>query len=198
MGGIGSGLTRTSEWIEGLQWSAAWCGILVTWALWGLTRLLILWSAWTRSAHRQQAHGNRVALQVVPLLVAAALVCPSLAGAQGWWGGPPIGPGFDRNTVIQVTGKATQVNLGPQRGPATLQLQASGDTYTVMLGPGWYALELHLDIQEGDPLAVEGSKLMDRQGHLHLVAARVTNRRTGRVVELRDEAGQPRWGDARP
>ena len=45
---------------------------------------------------------------------------------------------------------------------------------------------------------VEGSKLMDRQGHLHLVAARVTNRRTGRVVELRDETGQPRWRDARP
>ena len=88
--------------------------------------------------------------------------------------------------------------MRPQRGPATLQLETSGDTYTVMLGPGWYALELHLDIQKGDPLAVEGSKLMDRQGHLHLVAARVTNRRTGRVVELRDETGQPRWRDARP
>jgi len=198
MDGIGSGLFRTSEGIETLLWSATWGGILVAWALWGSTRLLAVWRAWTRSAHRQQAHGNRVALQAVPLLVAAALVCPSLAGAQGWWGGPPAGPGFDRNTVIQVTGTAAQVNLRPQRGPVTLQLQASGDTYTVLLGPGWYALELRLDIQEGDPLAVEGSKLMDRQGHLHLVAARVTNRRTGRVVELRDETGQPRWRDARP
>jgi hypothetical protein len=198
MDGIGSSLTRTSERTEALLWPSAWGGILAAWALWGSTRLLAVWIAWTRSTHRQQATGNQVALQIVPLLVAAALVCPSLAGAQGWWGRPSAGPGFDRNTVIQVTGQATQVNLGPQRGPATLQLQASGETYTVMLGPGWYAMELHLDIREGDTLAVEGSKLMDRQGHLHLVAARVTNRRTERVVELRDETGHPRWRDPRP
>jgi hypothetical protein len=198
MGGIGSGLTRTSEGIEALLWSATWGGILVAWALWGSARLLAVWIAWTRSAHRRRVNSSRVALWAAHLLVAAILVFPSLAGAQGWWGGPSAGPGFDQNTVIQVTGKATQVNLRPPRGPATLQLQATGDTYTVMLGPGWYALELRLDIQDGDPLAVEGSKLMDRQGHLHLVAARVTNRRTGRVVELRDETGQPRWRDARP
>ncbi|HEX7550243.1 MAG TPA: hypothetical protein VF579_06680 [Candidatus Methylomirabilis sp.] len=198
MGGIGSSLIRTSEWIEALLWSATWCGILVAWALWGSARLLAVWTAWTRSAHRQKANGNRVALQAAHLLLAAMLVFPSLAGAQGWWGGPPAGPGFDRNTVIQVTGKATHVNLRSQHGPATLQLQASGETYTVMLGPAWYAMDLHLDIQEGDPLAVEGSKLMDRRGNLHLVAARVTNRRTGSVVELRDEKGQPRWRDARP
>lgn len=198
MDGIGSGLLRTSEGIETLLWSATWGGILVAWTLWGSARLLAVWTAWTRSAHRRMVNSSRAALGAAHLLVAAMLVFPSLAGAQGWWGGASAGPGFDQNTVIQVTGTAAQVNLGPARGPATLQLQASGETYTVMLGPGWYALELHLDIQEGDPLAVEGSKLMDRQGHLHLVASRVTNRRTGRVVEFRDDAGQPRWRDARP
>ena len=145
-----------------------------------------------------EVNGSRAALRAAHLLVAAMLMFPSLAGAQGWWGGPSAGPGFDQNTVIQVTGKATRVNLRPSRGPATLQLQASGETYTVMLGPGWYAAELHLDIQEGDLLAVEGSKLMDQQGHLHLVAARVTNRRTGSVVEFRDEMGRARWRGAHP
>jgi hypothetical protein len=198
MDGIGSGLTRTSEGIEALLWSVTWGGILVAWALWGSARLLAVWIAWTRSAHRRRVNSSRIALRAARFLVAATLVFPSLAGAQGWWGGPSAGPGFDRNTVIQVTGTAAQVNLRPQRGPATLQLQASGETYTVMLGPGWYAMELHLDIREGDTLAVEGSKLMDRQGHLHLVAARVTNRRTERVVELRDETGHPRWRDPRP
>ena len=198
MEGSGSTLTRARAGSEVHPWSAPWGEILVAWALWSPARLLAAWSACTRPAHRHRAHGNRVALWVAHLLVAVLLLVSSLAGAQGWWGGPPAGSGFDRNTVIQVTGKATQVNLRSQRGPATLELQAPGDMYTVLLGPGWYAMELHLDIQEGDLLAVEGSKLMDRQGHLHLVAARVTNRRTGRVVELRDEVGQPRWRDARP
>jgi hypothetical protein len=198
MGGVGSSLTHTSAGVEALLWSTTCCGILMAWALWGSARPLAPWIAWPRSARRRQTNGNRIALQVVPLLLFTALVFPSLAGAQGWWGGPPARPGFDRNTVIQVTGKATQVNLRSQRGPATLELQAPGETYTVMLGPYWYALELHLDIQEGDPLAVEGSKLMDRQGHLHLVAARITNRRTGSVVEFRDEMGRPRWRGAHP
>lgn len=86
MGGIGSNLTRTSEEIEALLWSATWCGILVAWALWGSARLLAVWTAWTRSAHRQKANGNRVALQVAQLLLAAILVFPSLAGAQDWGG----------------------------------------------------------------------------------------------------------------
>jgi hypothetical protein len=198
MEGSGSTLTGENAGIEVRPWSATWGGILVSWALWDLARLLAAWSARTWSVHRQIANSSRIAQWAARLLLTGMLAVPSLTGAQGWWGGPPAGPGFDRNTVIQVTGKAVQVNLGPPRGPATLQLQATGETYTVLLGPGWYALELRLDIQEGDPLAVEGSKLMDRQGHLHLVAARVTNRRTGRVVELRDETGQPRWRDARP
>ena len=198
MEGVSNILSQVSEWIEAVLWSATWCGILVVWARWGSARLLAVWTVWTRSGHGQMAHRNQIALWVAPLLVAAMLVFPPLAGAQDWWGGPSVGSGFDQNTVIQVTGKATQVNLRPRRGPATLRLETSGDAYTVMLGPGWYALELHPDIQDGDSLAVEGSKLMDRQGNLHLVAARVTNRRTGKVLELRDETGQPRWRDARP
>jgi hypothetical protein len=144
------------------------------------------------------ARASVLAAALCGALLSVGAAVPAPATAQGWWGGPPAGTGFDRNTVIQVTGIAAQVSLRPPRGPARLQVQASGETYTVMLGPGWYAQELNLDIQEGDPVSVEGSKLMDRQGHLHLIAARVTNRRTGRVVELRDEMGRPRWRDARP
>jgi hypothetical protein len=40
--------------------------------------------------------------------------------------------------------------------------------------------------------------MMDRRGHLNLVAARVTNQRTGAVLELRDDAGRPRWMSGRP
>jgi hypothetical protein len=116
-----------------------------------------------------------------------------VAGAQGWWWGPPINPGFDRNTVIQVTGTASQVDIVTEGGPSTMRLDTWGESFTVMLGPGWYLAEIRADIRQGDSLIVEGSKMMDRRGNLHLVAAKITNRRTGAVLELRDEAGRPRW-----
>jgi hypothetical protein len=125
--------------------------------------------------------------------LAAAVAIPSPAHSQTWWWGPPINPGFDRNTVIRVTGKVTQVNVVPRGGPSTLRLDTSRESFTVILGPGWYLAEIRADIRQGDPLIVEGSKLMDRGGNLHLVAARITNQRTGAVLELRDEVGRPRW-----
>lgn len=45
---------------------------------------------------------------------------------------------------------------------------------------------------------VEGAKMMDRRGHLHLVASQVTNQRTGAVLKLRDETGRPLWTGGRP
>jgi hypothetical protein len=63
----------------------------------------------------------------------------------------------------------------------------------VILGPAWYLARIRADIREGDPLSVEGSKMMDRSGNLHLVAARVFNERTSAVLELRDDTGRPRW-----
>jgi hypothetical protein len=76
---------------------------------------------------------------------------------------------------------------------SALVLETPNERITVMLAPGWYLAERRADIRNGDPLAVEGSKMMDRRGRLHLVAARVTNQRTGAVLELRDEAGRPIW-----
>jgi hypothetical protein len=151
-------------------------------------------------------HAPRVRLsppRIVTFLLAGALAAVTLAtpaptAAQGWWWGSPAGPGFDRNTVIQATGRATQVDIAPRGGPSTLRLETEGEVFTVMLAPGRYLLELHPDIQNGDPLVVEGSKMMDRRGNLHLVAARVTNRRNGIILELRDETGRPRWMGGRP
>jgi hypothetical protein len=114
------------------------------------------------------------------------------AEAQGWWGAS-AGSGFDPNTVIQVAGKAIQMDITTRRGPSTLRLETPTETFTVMLGPGWYLAELHPDIRIGDRLAVEGSKMMDRAGHLHLIASRILNERTGTVLELRDDMGRPRW-----
>jgi hypothetical protein len=130
------------------------------------------------------------------LLISAALAVPASVEAQGWWGSS-AGQGFDRNTVIQVAGTASQVNIVERGGPSSLRLDTAGESFTVMLGPGWYLTEIRADIRQGDPLVVEGSKMMDRRGHLHLVAAKVTNQRSGVSLTLRDEMGRPVWMSGR-
>ena len=148
-----------------------------------------------RTTGRPRGHFLRVPVVVV----AVALAFPSLAAAgQGWWWGSPINPGFDKNTVVQVSGTASQVDIVRRSGPATLRLETSGESFTVMLGPGWYLAELQVDLRTGDRLMVEGSKMMDRGGKLHLIASRLVNERTGAVLELRDDMGRPRWMTDRP
>jgi len=156
--------------------------------------------SWGRRAcfHGRLVRPRAMALMLAGILAASLSVpAPALAG-QGWWWGSPINPGFDRNTVIQVTGTASQVDIVTRGGPSTLRLDTSGESFTVMLAPGWYLAEIRADIRQGDPLIVEGSKMMDRRGNLHLVAARITNKRTGAVLQLRDEAGRPLWMSGRP
>jgi hypothetical protein len=129
---------------------------------------------------------------LIGLLTVSALAAPARAAAQGWWGAF-AGPGFDPNTVIQVAGKAITVDIATRRGPSILRLETPTETFTVMLGPGWYLAELRVDIRVGDRLSVEGSKMMDRGENLHLVASRIVNERTGIALELRDDMGRPRW-----
>lgn len=188
-------------------------GTLVEWLVWGVicTGLLLglvlrigeamhhaiswLWR------HPSQVHLTRPRIATFFLagaLAGAVLPIPTGAAAQGWWWSSPINPGFDRSTVIRVSGTVTRVSSERPSGPASLTLECPRDTYTVILGPGWYLRQLGANIREGDPLSVEGSKMMDRGGNLHLVAARVTNERTGAVLELRDDTGRPRWMSGRP
>jgi len=149
---------------------------------------------------RTTGRPRRHLLRVPMALLAVALMFPSLVAAgQGSWWGSPINPGFDKNTVVQVSGTAGQVDIVQRSGPSTLRLDTSGESFTVMLGPGWYLAELQLDLRTGDRLLVEGSKMMDRGGNLHLIASRLVNERTGAVLRLRDDAGRPLWmGSPRP
>ncbi len=188
-------------------------GTLIEWLVWVATCVVFLLGlllrigeamrhaiSWLRrhSFRGWFAHPRIATFLLVGALAGVMIPVATSAAAQGWRWGSPINPGFDQNTVIQVTGRVTQVNIISRTGPSTLRLEAMGETLTVMLGPGWFLAELHADIQNGDPLVIEGSKMMDRSGNLHLVAARVTNQRTASVLELRDEVGRPRWMGGHP
>ena len=189
-------------------------GTLIEWLVWGVICAGLLLGLVLRIGEamhhaiswlwRQPSQGHLTHPRIATFLLAGALAgamlpIPTGAAAQGWWWGSPINPGFDRSTVIRVSGTVARVSFDARSGPATLTLECPRDTYMVILGPGWYLRQLGADIREGDPLTVEGSKMMDRGGNLHLVAARVTNERTGAVLELRDDTGRPRWmGGPRP
>jgi hypothetical protein len=197
---LGTQARWISGWIEAILWAATWLAILAGLAHEGGRRAMaratgMLSGLLARTTGRPRGRLLRVPVAVIA--VALAFASPAVAG-QGWWWGSPINPGFDRNTVIQVTGTASQVDIVSRGGPSTLRLDTSGESFTVMLGPGWYLAEIHADIRPGDPLIVEGSKIMDRRQQVYLVAARVTIQRTGAVLELRDEAGRPLWMSGRP
>ena len=197
LGTEGQGISET---IETTLWVATWLAILVGLMYEGGRRMVVevlgvLRGLLARTTGRPR--GN--CLRVPVVVVALALAFPSLAAAgQGSWWGSPINPGFDKNTVVQVSGTASQVDIVQRSGPSTLRLDTSGESFTVMLGPGWYLIELQVDLRTGDRLMVEGSKMMDRGGNLHLIASRLVNERTGAVLELRDDTGRPRWMAGRP
>jgi hypothetical protein len=190
-----------SNSVEFVLWTSTWVAVLL-----GLLFRIgeAMWHWYIRLRHRHETFPGHplarpILLLIVGVVLAVTIALPSSAAAgQGFWWGSPVNPGFDRNTVIQATGTATQVDIVTRGGPCTLSLQTSTERFTVMLGPGWFLSERNADIQKGDALVVEGSKMMDRQGYLHLVAARVTNQRTGAVLTLRDDTGRPVWMSGRP
>ena len=146
------------------------------------------------SKERLQSRLRHAFLVAIILLVSI----PGPASAQGWWWGSRINPGFDRKTVIHVAGTIAEMKIVDQGGPSTLRLQTSDEIFDVVLAPGWFLVELQADFKTGDKLSVEGSRVPDRKGNMYLIAARVTNARTGVALALRDEAGRPLWVTPRP
>ena len=161
---------------------------------------LVLLVGWLAVVARSSSAGRTGPLQrathksgsTAAIVVALVLIAMPAFAAGQWWGSPRT-PGFDQNTVIRVAGTVSQIDLNPRSGPSTLRLDVEQEAIIVALCPPWYLTELHADLREGDHILVEGSKMMDPKGNLHVMAARVTNERTGQILELRNEAGQPRW-----
>ena len=134
------------------------------------------------------------------LFVALALwvlTFPVMAVAQGWYWGSPVAPGFDRASVVEVSGTVLHVDISQRGGGSTLRVESGGEIYTVTTGPGWYLRRQGADYKIGDKLAVKGSKMKTQEGKLYLTAAKIKNLRTGHLLELRDENGLPLWKSTR-
>lgn len=123
---------------------------------------------------------------LIPLLPAASL-------AETWWWGSPVSPGYDRSSVIEITGVVSQIHRVQRGGGSSLTLSSDDAVFIVMLGPGWYLRRERADIQIGDKISVRGSRMETREGKVYLVAAKATNMRTGQVLRFRDDYGRPLW-----
>ncbi|MCX5828571.1 MAG: OB-fold nucleic acid binding domain-containing protein [Deltaproteobacteria bacterium] len=123
---------------------------------------------------------------------------PAIAAAQGWYWGSPVTPGYDRATVVEVSGVVLHVDLSTRGGGgSSLRMETGSETVTVTMGPNWYFRSQGADIKIGDKLEVKGSKMKTREGKIYLAAATIKNMRTGHLLELRDENGRPRWSSGR-
>jgi len=100
--------------------------------------------------------------------------------------------GFDPNTVGEVQGTATGL-IRPESGPVRFHLHSDRDEYTVLTGPAWYWSDLSIELPDGTPVRVQGSKSLGRDGNLYIIAQEMETPRTRKFFFFRDEGGFPLW-----
>jgi hypothetical protein len=100
--------------------------------------------------------------------------------------------GYDENTEIRVMGKVTSL-VQRARGPVIIVLQTANRDYKVITGPPWYLAQEGFDLKLGDELKIRGSKFIGRDGNVYIVARRIKDTSTGKVLKLMDEACMPYW-----
>lgn len=148
---------------------------------------------------RYGAAGRRLgAVFVVGIILLSLLLCPGFVHAQGWWWGSRIDSGYDVKAVLDVRGAVTAVSSLEQSGPVSLILRVESGQYTVMLAPPRYLKRQGFRVERGDGLMIRGSRMLDGQGRVYIVAAVVTNEKTGEQIRLRDEGGLPLWSRKSP
>jgi hypothetical protein len=125
--------------------------------------------------------------------------------AEAFWGfgsgreregsGLDLEQGYDRNTVVTVSGRVAVVPAAAT-DPATVELTAGTERLIVVLGPRWYLQDDDLSWQVGDPLTVRGSRAQGRDGRSYLLAQWISTVGGGQLV-LRSETGRPGWSGGR-
>jgi hypothetical protein len=100
--------------------------------------------------------------------------------------------GYDENTEIKIAGTVTQV-VPRARGPVTIIIRTVNRDYMVITGPQWFIVQEGFNLKAGDILRVTGSKFIGRDGNLYIVARKIKDSSTGKVLRLRDSNLLPFW-----
>lgn len=137
------------------------------------------------------------------ILIAASALLLLLGGtADAFWGfgdsrqqdnsGLDLERGYDRNTVVKISGPVAVPPRQLASGLVAFELNLPDKQIVVVLGPAWYLQDDSLDWKIGDQVTVRGSLAQGKDGRTYLLSERISV--LGRVtIELRDENGNPSW-----
>ncbi|MBE0556063.1 MAG: hypothetical protein IH628_02420 [Proteobacteria bacterium] len=137
------------------------------------------------------------------ILVAAAVLILAMGGtADAFWGfgdsgqqdksGLDLERGYDRNTVVKITGPVAVPPRPVARGLIAFEMNLQGERIVVVLGPAWYLQDDNLDWKVGDQVTVRGSLARGKDGRAYLLSQQITTP-GGTAIELRGQTGNPSW-----
>lgn len=137
------------------------------------------------------------------ILIAASALLLVLGGtADAFWGfgdtrgadksGLDLERGYDRNTVVKVSGSVAVTPRPLAGGLVVVELNIQNERMIVVLGPAWYLQDDNLDWKIGDRVSVRGSLAQGKDGRTYLLSQQVSVP-GGATIELRDENGNPSW-----
>ena len=142
-------------------------------------------------------------IQRLYILIATAVLLLAPAGtADAFWGfgdsgqqdrsGLDLERGYDRNTVVKVSGPVAVPPRPVAGGLIAVDLNLPGEQIVVVLGPAWYLQDDNLDWKIGDQVTVRGSLAQGKDGRTYLLSQRISAP-GGATIELRGENGSPSW-----
>ena len=111
----------------------------------------------------------------------------------------PVENDFDPASVVMVEGSVENVDneilepgVGLTDSLVVLDVNTASGKERVRLGPDDYIQKQGIEIKEGDKVEITGSRVT-RDGEDQLVASKVTLKRDGKVLILRQADGTPKW-----
>jgi hypothetical protein len=142
-------------------------------------------------------------IQRLFILIAAAALLLGLGGtADAFWGfgdsrqqdksGLDLELGYDRNTVVKISGSVAVPPRPLPGGLIAVDLNIQGEQIVAVLGPAWYLQDDNLDWKIGDQATVRGSLAQGKDGRTYLLSQQISVT-GGATIELRDIKGSPSW-----
>ncbi|MHB8091475.1 MAG: hypothetical protein ACYDH8_07775 [Syntrophales bacterium] len=137
------------------------------------------------------------------ILIAATALLLVLGGtADAFWGfgnsrqqdksGLDLELGYDRNTVVKISGPVAVPPHPLSGGLIAVDLNLPGEQIVAVLGPAWYLQDDNLDWKIGEQATVRGSLAQGKDGRTYLLSQQISV--AGRAtIELRDTNGKPSW-----
>ena len=136
------------------------------------------------------------------LIVAAIFLILPGGPADAFWGfgdsgqqdksGLDLERGYDRNTVVKVSGNVAVPPRPLASGLMAFELSLPNERMVVVLGPAWYLQDDNLDWKIGDQVTVRGSLAQGKDGQTYLLSQQISIP-GGTTIMLRGENGSPSW-----